>query len=113
MYIAAGNAMKKLALGLDAIYPYISGTKAVDGAKLKLVLGAVVDGFSMSDDDADAVENGIDAVKGAGQEIMNIKMVKIIFGTGWLKKKFPHGKILLHTVKLKRFLQWLVLLLVR
>ena len=72
MYIAAGNAMKKLALGLDAIYPYISGTKAVDGAKLKLVLGAVVDGFSMSDEDADAVENGIDAVKGAGQEIMNI-----------------------------------------
>jgi len=72
MYMAAGNALTKLAIGLNTIYPYISGTKAVDGANLKLVLGAIVDGFTMTDDEAEAVENGIDAVKGAGTEIMNI-----------------------------------------
>ena len=72
MYIAAATAMKELALGLNAMYPYISGDKAVDGEKLGKVLGAIVTGFSMTEEDADAVENGIDAVKGAGQEIMNI-----------------------------------------
>ena len=72
MYTIAGDALTSLARGLDEIYPYISGTKAVDGDKLKLVLGAIVNGFTMSEDKAEAVKNGIEAVQGAGKEIISI-----------------------------------------
>ncbi len=72
LYMAAGGALESLALGLNKIYPYIGGEKNVDGDKLSKVLGAIVTGFTMTDEEADEVENGIDAVKGAGQEIMNI-----------------------------------------
>ena len=91
MFNAAGRSMKQLAIGLDAIYPYISGNKAVDGNKLGEVLGAIVTGFTLDDTQAKMISKGIRAVKGAGDELVAIgigltKFDKMEFSAGLTKK---------------------------